>query len=447
MGTNGKKGITIAHIEVRNFRRITIAEARIDKEHGLVRVTGKNRAGKTSLLRGIAATLGGAKLIDDPENTIRDGAEEGAYTRIRLTNGFTVQRKFSPAAPKGYLTVEGADGGSHGQKKLDEWVGRLSFDPLAFFELDDKKRASVLLSLAEDTDLPAKLDAKRQERQQCYDDRTPLIVERRKLTATQVPEGVRPEPLNLAEDMRYLQQFQGEQEQRAGVGRKLDNARHELRVHEHALNEIDSDIARLEQKIAELRGERELTTERVEESKGEIATLEAAYESMPDRTEEIRAVHEHIAEADTINEALAPWLEYDRAQERLVALGDEIKSYNDALAQIDAEINELVANAGIPVPGLTFDEHGMPLIGGKPFSAASGAERTRTAVAVALAANPDLRICLLDEESNGLDLDALAELDRLATEHQFQIWAVRIGLEGPGEIVVEDGVAHAGAAS
>jgi len=43
---------------------------------------------------------------------------------------------------------------------------------------------------------------------------------------------------------------------------------------------------------------------------------------------------------------------------------------------------------------------------------------------------------------NDIDLDGLEELDRLAKAHGMQVWAARIGLEGPGEIVVEDGEAR-----
>lgn len=51
-----------------------------------------------------------------------------------------------------------------------------------------------------------------------------------------------------------------------------------------------------------------------------------------------------------------------------------------------------------------------------------------------------MRVCLLDE-ANNLDLPSMERLDELAKKHRFQIWAVRIGIEGPGEVVVEDGEA------
>ena len=66
-------------------------------------------------------------------------------------------------------------------------------------------------------------------------------------------------------------------------------------------------------------------------------------------------------------------------------------------------------------------------------------------VQMAFAADPDLRVCLLDDEGNSLDLEGMEELDRLAKSKNFQVFICRIGLEGGGEIVVEDGVAKSSA--
>ncbi len=45
----------------------------------------------------------------------------------------------------------------------------------------------------------------------------------------------------------------------------------------------------------------------------------------------------------------------------------------------------------------------------------------------------------MKREANG---EALEALRALAEEHDFQIWACRIGIEGPGEVVIEDGEAR-----
>ena len=110
------------------------------------------------------------------------------------------------------------------------------------------------------------------------------------------------------------------------------------------------------------------------------------------------------------------------------------------LKEQKSEEVKLLDEAGIPVKGIGFDEEGNPQLNGRSLAVASGRERIEVAVTVALAADPEIRVCLVDE-ANDLDLEALESLDALAKEHQFQIWVVRIGLEGDGEIVCEDGVA------
>jgi len=69
------------------------------------------------------------------------------------------------------------------------------------------------------------------------------------------------------------------------------------------------------------------------------------------------------------------------------------------------------------------------------------AGKFQMAVDVAIAANPDLRVCLVDE-ANDMDLETLDALRQRAEEHGFQVWCCRIGIEGAGEIVVEDGEAR-----
>ena len=64
MSTNGKKdGIHVVGIEVENLHRIRVALVKLLPGGGLVRVTGKNRSGKTSLLTTIKEAFGGAGAV------------------------------------------------------------------------------------------------------------------------------------------------------------------------------------------------------------------------------------------------------------------------------------------------------------------------------------------------------------------------------------------------
>ena len=169
---------------------------------------------------------------------------------------------------------------------------------------------------------------------------------------------------------------------------------------------------------------------------------ELCAQELVDPAAELEAVRERLNQASEVDKALQPWTEYDRAQ---ASLTDATKRVGELTARMEAvkdEERELIAGAGIPVEGLTFEpETAEPLLNGRPLEVAGGAERIRMAVAVAIAVDPKLRVCLVDE-ANDLDLDALEALDELAGEHDFQVWGCRLGIEGPGEVIVEGGEAR-----
>lgn len=443
-----KQGIHVIGVEASNFHRLRVAEVRIAPGGRFVRVTGKNGAGKTSLLRAIRAALGGAGEVLD--HALNDEAEEAkGEIRIELTNGFTIERRFTESAPKGYLTVTGPDGGKHGQAKLSGWLGSLSFDPLAFFDLKPERQRAVLLSLGRDVTLGDQLDAIREERRAVFDERTPWISGQRRHRAVPKPEGERPTPVNASAEMERLQALQLAQREREDLERAISAAGDRVsRLAGHSvalaarIRDREEEIRRIEQAIAEERKEMEALSEEIQRVEGGRNQDAERLDAMPRVDREIEAVHARMAAVEEMNAALEPWREWDRAQVELESANAEVAKLTERIDELHATERRLIAEAGIPVPGLSFDpESGDPLLNGRPLAVASGAERIRLAVNVAQAANPDLHICLVDE-ANDLDLEQLGELDRLAREHGFQVWGCRVGIEGPGEIVVEDGNAR-----
>lgn len=441
--TNGKKGITVTGVKAERFHRLRLAEVELVPETGLIRLTGKNGAGKTSFLRAIKAALGGAGEVLG-EAVINDESEDGTgAVRLTLTNGFTVERRFTEATPKGYLTVTGPDGGRHNQGKLAEWLGPLSFDPSAFFSLSPQRQREILLALGGDPDLPRKLEELRSARAEKYGLRTPWISQQRRARQVEKPEGDRPEPVDVSAELTRMGQLQKQERERQDAFREAERLNEDGRAHQRHAAKVQEHIEDLERRLEEAREDHRRHLAAADDAIEFSEDAEAVARALPDVTADIEAVDARIREADRIQSALEPWKAYDRAREEVEESTQAIDALTAELDQFDAREAELIRSAGIPVTGLTFSEDGAPQLNGRPLSVASGAEKATLAVEVALANHPDLRICLLDEEANHLDLEGLQELDRLAREHGFQIWAARIGLEGAGEVVVEDGEAWA----
>jgi len=434
------KGIHVIGVEVSDFHRIKFARVDIVPGVGVIRVTGKNKAGKTSLLRSIRAALGGAGEVLPA--SVNDDAEDGtAIVKLELDNGFTVTRRFTEANPKGYLTVTGPDGGKHSQARLNEWMGPFSFDPMAFFDLKPVRQTEILLSLGEDPDLAKKLKKLADDHATLYAERTPVIADQRRTKAVKRPDGERPEAVDVSAEMKRLDELDAAQDARGEASWEIDGFRARLTASKDAQKDVAQEIADLEAALAD----RRRTAEDLENAHATLLSdgkaCKAKYEAMPDPTADIVAVKLRLSEADAKNRAIAPWTQWETAQADCGAATKTVEEYDAKMAALKKKEKALIAGAGIPVEGLSFSETGEPILNGRPLVVASGAERIALSVAVAQAVNPELRICLVDE-ANDLDLEALEALDAAAKDSGFQVWACRLGLEGRGEIVIENGYAQ-----
>lgn len=432
------RGITVVGVAVSNFHRIRVASVKMLPGAGLVRITGKNGSGKTSLLRSLRAALGGAgEVLSDA--VVNEASEDGkGSVTLELSNGFTVERRFTEANPKGYLSVTGPDGGKHAQAKLDEWLGPLAFDPLAFYDLKPERQNEILLSLGS-PDLPGELEALRERQKAIRDERTPWIVRKREAMKVAEPEGERPEPIDTSAELEKLEALQARNRERQDSlarGLELQGAKERNDLN---LERVAEQIEAVREKLRELEGEEDRLEERARRIDAELEAWEDEHEILEEVDEEIVLCRARLRQAQEIDAALRPWVAYESALADVELARNMERELTEELDRVIGEERELIASAALPVDGLSFTDEG-PLLNGRPLSVASGAERIRLAVAVALAANPELRIALVDE-ANDVDLEGLQALDALAQEHGFQVWACRIGLEGPGEIVVDDGEA------
>ena len=113
------------------------------------------------------------------------------------------------------------------------------------------------------------------------------------------------------------------------------------------------------------------------------------------------------------------------------------EQYDNGIKEIDSRKVKLLQEADLPVPGLGVDDEGVTF-NGVPFIQASAAERLRVSVAMAMAANPEVRVICIKDASL-LDADSRKLLADMAAEHDYQIWYEVVGDGGPTGIVIEDG--------
>ena len=428
----------IIELRAENVKRLKAVEIR--PSGALVEISGRNGQGKSSVLDAIWWALAGAGTVQRVPS--RKGASEAL---IRLDLGeIKVTRTFKPkAGAEGEITttlaVENADGARYGspQKMLDAMLGQLAFDPLAFSRKDARAQFDTLRAFVPGVDFAAIDRANKAD----FEARTAANRKVRDLTArfkaVQIPEGA---PVARVNTDDLVADLENAGAHNSGV--ELRKARREQAV---ADVERQQEIAgSYRTNAAELRRQADKEDRKAEEHEASVAALRAKIATaaaLPDLidTSDIR---QKISAAQAENDAFdaKARAEAERAQiaQDGKAAEAEAARLTAAIETRNAEKAAAIAAAEMPVAGITFGD-GEILLNDIPFEQASDAERLRTSIAIAMAANPKLRVIRVRDGSL-LDGDAMRVLGEMAEAGDYQVWIETVGDEGKVGIVLEDGM-------
>jgi len=139
----------IIKLRAENVKKLIAVE--ITPSGNVVKISGKNGSGKTSILDSIWYALGGTSSV--PDKPIREG-QKSAEIELELDE-FIVKRRFTQKGS--ILKVLNKDGSvfNSPQSMLDSLVGKLSFDPLKFMRMEPRHQFSELKSIV---NIPTDLD-------------------------------------------------------------------------------------------------------------------------------------------------------------------------------------------------------------------------------------------------------------------------------------------------
>lgn len=426
----------IVQLQAENFKRLVAVE--ITPEGNIVEVTGKNGSGKSSVLDAIYVALVGRSAA--PPKPIRTG-EEQALIRLDLGD-LTVTRKFSTKEGGTYtdsLKVENAEGLRYGkpQEVLDALLGEIGFDPFEFVQMRAGDQADTLLRMVP---LPVDLDELAEQDQSDYQNRRDINRDHAALKAQleaipkeEVPDEV-PDRQALTEKLSSA----------AETNSKIERER---MIREQERGDIERIRAAAEDgelRAAVLRKEAEELEEMAKERRkaaDEQAKQLDAREPLPDPVD-TEALRTQLEEADRIAGSVARQKRRGELAEQVTKLAEQSQALTDAMAAREKERQEALAKAEMPIEGLGFaiDEKGKPMVtfGGVPFEQASTAEQLRASTAIAMAANPSLRV-LRVKDGSLLDEDSMKLLAEMAKAEDFQLWIERVGTDGGVGIVMENG--------
>ncbi len=394
----------IIELKSSNIKKLKAVELRVDKDKNLVMVTGKNAAGKSSLLDSIWYALGGKKNI--PDEPIRKGEEKGEIT-INL-EGYIVVRTFTSSGS--YLKITNKDGSdySNPQAFLDFIVGNLSFDPLEFSRMESKKQIAELIKI---TGL----------------DLTELEENKKKLTQERLFVGreVKATPKVDDEVVEMSNKFLEE-------NKNLPSSKELMQKYTDATNEVNL-YNRTQEDIKSYEEEISLLNRKLKDAQIKLVELKnikkpiVNLSSMKVELDSLEETSQKMATADkTIYDDMI-WgkknAEYGELTRKIVAIDEEKKIK--------------LAEVKMPIEGLGWDEEGVSY-NNIPFNQLSGAEQLKISMAIAMASNPKLKVVLIKDGSL-LDQDSLKVIEDMAKEKDWQIWCESVDSSGKVGIYIEDG--------
>jgi len=447
--------LRIVKLHIDNFKGIKAVD--ITPSGAVTRVTGKNSAGKSSVLDAIQAALGGKDAM--PAEPLRHGATKGNVV-LKMSNGWEIHRKVTEKGA--YLEVigEGGEAFASPQSMLDKLTDSgMLFDPLAFSRMKPQDQAATLLKLA-----GVDLAANRKAREQAYNERTVInrqakeaeavLAEKRKAIGGDISAADAKEAADL------LKQINEARADLAEAERAVRDAKNTLASKTEMLSTITSNFeeqsADIDQQIEALKAKKAALAERYKTAQVEITnavlTAQAALNDAQSGYAATKEAHDELAtgiDTDDLRktveaasrgaEVRASLKAHTDAAEKLAA---ESKALTAKIEKLDAERVKQLSSAKMPVADLSVDDEGVVRFAGTPLDQAAMNEKMRVGMAVGMAMQKPggLRVMLVRDGSL-LDGELLAELTRMAETRDWQMWVEETtdGERIAGAIVIEEG--------
>lgn len=404
----------IIKLQAENIKKIKTIE--ITPDSNLIQITGANAQGKTSVLDSIWYALGGSKVIDD--QPIRNGEDEAKIT-LELDN-LSITRIFKRRGDS-YSTsifVKNKDGSkfSSPQCVLDQLVGSLSFDPLAFSRLKSKEQFNLLCKVSE---INFDFDNYEADKKSIYEERTDINRGIKKIEA-QLSDITIPSAPDVKIDVNDLnEKLQKAMEHNS----KQDEYRRRIYDYDGTQTRIKKEIERLE-----------MSKTAAKNAEQECADKIKDYIDINELSETIKAstsVNESVIERKN---TLTRQQELKTRLKKGQLLSEEQTA---ALAGLEISKTTALTDAKMPIDELSVGD-GDVFFNKIPLSQLSGAEQLKVSLAIAVATNPRLKVIRIADGSL-LDKTSMDELLVFANANNFQIWIERVDESGEVGVCIEDG--------
>lgn len=403
----------IIALHAENVKRLTVVD--ITPGKGVVRITGENGAGKSSVLDAISMALQGTRTaLTKP---VREGKDK-AYVLLE-TEDLIVRRSWSKKGETSQLELTAKDGTevTSPQRLLDRLVSKVAIDPLAFIRQTAKEQAEALMKLFPPADANGEcfnLGENRKMIELAMDARKDkaAVLKARQADYARLKDV--PNDDIQPVDVKLLQ----------GQFRKLEETKDEYRLAVWNYDETCKLISKLQ--------------EQLEEAKSRQASYKEALTAMTDPNPEMDKIRQQVAEAHEINANAAKIAE----KQTVLKAGRTAKSEFEASEKRVEELRTARKNAfqsiQYPLEGLSVSEECELLYNGLPIDQCCTSEQIKIGIALGAAANPGMRLAFVRDGSL-LDDASMQVMEGCAEKFDIQILVERVNDNHPAAVHIVDG--------
>ena len=412
----------IIKLRAENIKKLVAVE--ITPSGSVIKITGKNASGKTSVLDSIFWALGGMNGIQ--AQPIRKG-QTRAKVEVDLDE-MIVKRSFNEGGTT-QLTIENKDGlrFKSPQTLLDGLLGKLSFDPLAFMNLEPRKQFETLRQLT-GVDF-SKLDG---VRQRTYDERAGTNRDVKRLEVQiegmNVPADAPREEVSGAEIVAKIEEANKLREKQVALETDIQQLENAARVTEQEMQD-------LLKRVQDLKDIYKIKEDSVSKTSSAIEDIEEKLNAV--EVPDISALNTELAEVESKNKEARAYQARDLAKAELQEQKNVSKDLTDKIQAVDDEKQKQIGEAKFPLDGLSFGD-GAVTYNDLPMDQASHAEQLKVSMAMAMSLNPKLKVIRITDGSL-LDSSSMKIVEDMAKDQDYQVWIEQMDESGKVGIVISEG--------
>lgn len=394
-----------------NIEKIKVID--ITPKDDVIELSGKNGAGKSSVLNSIEYAITG-KVSERP---IRDGSDK-ATIQVDLGE-YIVKRIFTEKSSRLEVLTKEGHVVKRPQEILNSLRSDLTFDPLEFAKMKKENRRDLLLKLS-----GINFDELDSKKNKYYEERTFIGREGASLKG-QLEKFDDQSFSDIPDEEISMSQLNAEYSDVRGKIESVKNIKFQITALDEQIEHCKNEQIALDEKIKNALAQKNLKLKSL--PKEDIVSLNKLQDFL----------HEQLSTADETNRQVREKKEWSQIKIAYESKQKEYQDLTDKIKKLNQDKLSMIQKTKMPIENLSFSDSDV-LYNDIPFSQLSSGEELTVSLSIAMAMNPKLKVIRISDGSL-LDSEHMGIIRNMAKDKDYQVWIERVDESGNVGIYFEEG--------